>query len=157
MLIILQWILKFSTFQLLNDAFSLFSVFKFELKKNWKFENWRWPLLASDIIMLLWLQWKPIKQQVVLINWKYKKMLIICAKYLVNRMNGVKNRGEGSDWPPYPLCFCVTCFSLCLLGLTLKSNIMHCKEPLNLQNGAVHVHKKSLLIVKTIIILLLCL
>ena len=28
---------------------------------------------ASDVIMLLWLPWKPIKQQVVLINWKYKE------------------------------------------------------------------------------------
>ena len=27
----------------------------------------------SDVIMLLWLPWKPIKQQVVSINWKYKK------------------------------------------------------------------------------------
>ena len=28
---------------------------------------------AKGVIMLLWLPWKPIKQQVVLINWKYKK------------------------------------------------------------------------------------
>ena len=28
---------------------------------------------TSDVIMLLWLPWKPIKQQVVSINWKYKE------------------------------------------------------------------------------------
>ena len=28
---------------------------------------------TSDIIMLLWLPWKPIKQQVVSISWKYKE------------------------------------------------------------------------------------
>ena len=31
---------------------------------------------ASDVIMLLWLPWKPIKQQVVSINWKYKECLL---------------------------------------------------------------------------------
>ena len=30
---------------------------------------------ASDIIMLLWLPWKPITQQVVSINWNYKERL----------------------------------------------------------------------------------
>ena len=28
---------------------------------------------ASDVIILLWLRWKPIKQQVESINWKYKE------------------------------------------------------------------------------------
>ena len=28
---------------------------------------------ASDVTMLLWLPWKPIEQQVVSINWKYKE------------------------------------------------------------------------------------
>ena len=28
---------------------------------------------ASDVIMLLWLPWKPIKLQVVSIDWKYKE------------------------------------------------------------------------------------
>ena len=28
---------------------------------------------ASDVIMLLWLPWKPIKQQVISINLKYKE------------------------------------------------------------------------------------
>ena len=28
---------------------------------------------ASDVIILLWLPWKPIKQQVVSINLKYKE------------------------------------------------------------------------------------
>ena len=28
---------------------------------------------ASDVIMLLWLLWKPIKQQVVSIDWKYEE------------------------------------------------------------------------------------
>ena len=30
---------------------------------------------TSDVIMLLWLPWKPIKQQVVLINWKDEERL----------------------------------------------------------------------------------
>ena len=29
--------------------------------------------VASDGIMLLWLPWKPFKQQVISINWKYKE------------------------------------------------------------------------------------
>ena len=28
---------------------------------------------ASDVIMLLWLSWNPVKQQVVSIIWKYKE------------------------------------------------------------------------------------
>ena len=32
--------------------------------------------VTSDVIMLLWLPWKPIKQQVVSINWKYKERLL---------------------------------------------------------------------------------
>ena len=35
---------------------------------------------ASDVIMLLWLPWKPINQQVVSIIWKYKE----CSSYLPN-------------------------------------------------------------------------
>ena len=31
-----------------------------------------------------------------------QRKLIKSAKYLVNRMNGVKSRGEGSDLPPPP-------------------------------------------------------
>ena len=31
---------------------------------------------ASDVIMLLLLPWKRIKQQVVSINWKYKERLL---------------------------------------------------------------------------------
>ena len=34
---------------------------------------------ASDVIMLLWLPWNPIKQHVVLINWKYKE----CSLYRI--------------------------------------------------------------------------
>ena len=33
---------------------------------------------ASDVIMLLWLPWKPNEQQVVSINWKYKGRLLYC-------------------------------------------------------------------------------
>ena len=29
--------------------------------------------VAGDAIMLLWLPWKPIEQQVISINWKYKE------------------------------------------------------------------------------------
>ena len=28
---------------------------------------------ARHVILLLWLPWKPIKQQMVSINWKYKE------------------------------------------------------------------------------------
>ena len=66
-LIVLQWILQFCRFQSLNAVFSLFSVFKFEFEK--KIENLKTKMAAtSDVIMLLWLPWKPIKQQVVPIN-----------------------------------------------------------------------------------------
>ena len=70
--IILEWILQFCKFQLLNVVFSLFSVFKFEFEKMLKI--WKSKMAAtSDVIMLLWLPWKPIKQQVVSIIWKYKE------------------------------------------------------------------------------------
>ena len=92
--------------------FSYYSEFEKKLK-IWKSNV----AAASDVIMLLWLPWQPIKQQVVSMKLKAQRTLIICAKYLVNRMNGVKSRGEGSDWPPPALCLCVTFFTLCLLGL----------------------------------------
>ena len=31
--------------------------------------------------------------------WKVQRKLIMCAKYHVNRMNGVESRGEGSGSP----------------------------------------------------------
>ena len=69
---ILQWILQFCRFQSLNVIDSLFSVFKFEFEKNLKI--WKSKMAAaSDVIMLLWLPWKPIKQQVISINWRYKE------------------------------------------------------------------------------------
>ena len=72
---IFQWILQFCKFQSLNVVFSLFSVFKFEFEKILKI--WKSKMAAaSDVIMLLWLPWKPIKQQVVSINWKYKERLL---------------------------------------------------------------------------------
>ena len=52
---------------------SLFSVFKFEFEKILKIWISKMAQAASDVIMLLWLPWKPIKQQVVSINWKYKE------------------------------------------------------------------------------------
>ena len=70
-LIILQWILQFCRFQSLIVVFSLFSVFKFEFEKM---------AAASDIIMLLWLPWKPIRKQIISINWKYKE----CSLYAPN-------------------------------------------------------------------------
>ena len=71
-LIILQWILKVCSIQSLNVVFSLFSVFKFEFEKILKI--WKSKMAAaSDVIMLLWFPWKPIKQPVVSINWKYKE------------------------------------------------------------------------------------
>ena len=35
---------------------------------------------ASDVIMLLWLPWKPTKQQVVSIKWKYKEHSLYVPK-----------------------------------------------------------------------------
>ena len=58
---------------------------------------------ASDVIMLLWLPWKPIKQRVVSIKLKVQRMLIIRSKYLINRMKAVKSKGKGSINPPVPL------------------------------------------------------
>ena len=49
-----------------------FQSLNLNLKIIWKFENPKWAA-ASDVIMLLWLPWIPIKQQVVSISWKYKE------------------------------------------------------------------------------------
>ena len=52
-----------------------FQCFKFEFEKNMKM--WKSKMAAaSDVIMLLRLPWKSIKQQVVSINWKYKERLL---------------------------------------------------------------------------------
>ena len=92
-MITLQWTLQFCRFQSVNVVFSLFLVFKFEFekKKNWKSKK----AAASDVIMLLWLPWNPLRQHVVSINWKYKERSLYVPKYLVNQMNGVKSRRGG--------------------------------------------------------------
>ena len=41
---------------------------------------------TSDVIMLLWLPWKPFKQQVISINWKYKEPHYMCQI------------GQSDDW-----------------------------------------------------------
>ena len=47
-------------------------MFKFEYEKN--LQIWKSKMaIASDVIMLLLLSWKLIKQQVVSINWRYKE------------------------------------------------------------------------------------
>ena len=46
------------------------------MKKKLKFRKSK-RAAASDVIMLLWLPWKLIKQQVVSTNWKYKERLLI--------------------------------------------------------------------------------
>ena len=74
-----------------------FQCLNLNMKKTLKI--WKSKMAATSDVMLLWFPWKPVKQQVVSINWKYKEHFIF-AKYQVNRMNAVKSRGEGSDWPP---------------------------------------------------------
>ena len=55
---------------LFSYYFQCFNKFEFEKKlKIWKSKM----VAAKDVIMLLWLPWKPIKQKVVSINWKYKE------------------------------------------------------------------------------------
>ena len=65
--IILQWSLQFCRFQSLNVVFSLFSVFKFEFEKFLKISKSKMAA-TNDVIMLLWLPNKQIKQNVVSIN-----------------------------------------------------------------------------------------
>ena len=79
-LITLQWILQFCRFQSLNVFFSaLFLVFKFKYEK--KLKIWKSMMaVASDVTMLLRLPWKPIRQQMVSISWKYKE----CSLYVSN-------------------------------------------------------------------------
>ena len=53
---------------------------------------------------------------------KLQRMLILCAKYQVNRMNGVKSRGGPIDNPALmPSC---NFLGLRLLGLTLCYKII---------------------------------
>ena len=100
-------------------------MFKFEFEKNWKSKR----AAASDVIMLLWLPWKPIKQQVISINWKYKERSLYVPNILVNRMNGVKSRGEGSDWtPPPPLMPSCNFFYLIPSGVNKKQVLVYMKD-----------------------------
>ena len=72
---------------------------------------------ASDVIMLLWLPWKPIKQQVVSINWNYKEYSLYVSNIQSIGWTVSKVERRGPIDPP-PICFRVTIFTLCLLGLT---------------------------------------
>ena len=57
---------------------------------------------ASDVIMLLWLPWKSIKQQVVPINWKYKECsLCVQNTWSIGWMLS-KIEGRGPIDPPPP-------------------------------------------------------
>ena len=64
-----------------------------------KFENPRWRSLVTSLCCCgrhgnqLSSKWFRLIEST-------KNAPYICAKYLVNRMNGVKSRGEGSDSPP---------------------------------------------------------
>ena len=61
---------------------------------------------ASDVIMLLWLPWKPINQQGVSINWKYKIADYMCQ--ISSQLDEwcQKKRGGGPiDPPPTPYAF----------------------------------------------------
>ena len=60
--------------------FSLFSVLKFEIKKN---ENLKSKMAAiSDVIMLLWLPWKPVRCHVTIPNWKYTGHLLHIPSFM---------------------------------------------------------------------------
>ena len=58
---------------------------------------------ASDVIMLLWLPWKPIEQQVVSINWKYKEYSLYVSNIqsIGWMMSKVERRGPIDPPPPY--------------------------------------------------------
>ena len=50
---------------------------------------------TSDVIMLLWLPWKPIRCHVTILNWKYTgRTLITHTTFYVNYLNTFENRGK---------------------------------------------------------------
>ena len=95
-LIVLQWILQFCRFQSLNVVFSLFSVYKFEFEKkieNLKIQDGGRYLLHYVAVVAMETN-KAVSSSDYL---KVQRTLILCARYLVNGMNGVKSRRDASD------------------------------------------------------------
>ena len=103
MLITLQCILQCCRFPLLNVVSSLFSAFKFEYEK--KFENFKMPA-TSDVIMLLWLSWKPVRCHVIILNWKYTGHLLHIPSFMSIGCILLKIEGGPIDLhPPFmPSC-----------------------------------------------------
>ena len=59
---------------------------------------------ASDVILLLWLLWKPIKQLLVSINWKYKERSLYVPNiwpigWMISKVDG---RGPIDPPPSHP-------------------------------------------------------
>ena len=61
---------------------------------------------ASDVIMLMWLPWKPIKQQVVPINWKYKERSLYTDQEFQTSSPNSKENGAliKSGYRPFSHC-----------------------------------------------------
>ena len=93
-----QWIRSISWISTAKWCFPVNLRHKSEnLNKIWKFENPRWrPPLTSFIWLLL--PWKPIRHQVVLLNWKYKWSLLCVPNFKSIGRIVSKVEGGGASW-----------------------------------------------------------
>ena len=101
-----------------------FQCLNLNMKIIWKFENPRWRG-HCDVIMLLWLPWKPIKCHVTILNWKYTRHLLHIPRFMSIGWILLKIEGDGGgpiDYP-HPHAFVSLFFSSCLLGLTFLGSI----------------------------------
>ena len=77
-----QWILSILWISTAEYFFPVILRYKSEnLNKIWKFENPRWRPPVTSFIWLL-LPWKPIRHQVVWLNWKYKWSLLYVPSFM---------------------------------------------------------------------------
>ena len=51
------------------------------MKKNWKIGKSRMAA-TSDVIMLLWLPWKPLRCHVTMLNWNYTGHLLHIPSFM---------------------------------------------------------------------------
>ena len=80
----------------------------------------------SDVIMLPWLPWKPIRCHVTILNWKYTGHLLHIPSFMSIGLILLKIEGGGAVIDTPPSCLRVTFFSMpswvnhVKLGLQLK-------------------------------------